>query len=326
MIFITTAFGKEYIQLNLPSYLGSLIKTHLDSEVHIFIDEASIADQFISNCIERAKSRSLKVNVYPLDNFGRQQVNEKEKSKVAATKVKLWHEGLKHIATGEANGNVCITDLDVIFLKNLRSCVQKEFFDSSISNGCLFTFYDSEHKAFDSATHFTTSCGNRRINSGVMFFTTVGTGIEMTKNWLSITSDILDHGSPLNLEYMAEDQDALVLLYSPKLFQRRNFLSSFFSRKSRVYPNFSATVAILNGMQIAGVPCRIYNEPESIGRIPEYTKVVHFKSGWQNIIKQVSMGLELDEISYSTGRSKAACTEQLEEWKKLRELLTSVEE
>ena len=325
MIFITTAFGKEYIQLNLPSYLGSLIETHLDSEVHIFIDEASIADQSISNCIEKAKSRSLKVNAYSLDNFGRQLVNEKEKSKVAATKVKLWHEALKHIVTGEANDNVCITDLDVIFLKNLGSCVQKEFLDSSISNGCLFTFYDSGHKAFDSAAHFTTSCGNRRINSGVMFFTTVGAGIEMTKKWLSITSDILDHGSPLNLEYMAEDQDALVLLYSPNLLQRKNFLSSFFSRKSRLSLDFSATI-ILNGMQMAGVPCRKYNEPESIGRIPEYTKVVHFKSGWQNIIKQVSLGLELDEISYSTGRPKAACTEQLEEWKKFRKLLTSGEE
>lgn len=313
MVFITTAFGTEYIRLNLPSYLGSLIDTHLGSEVYIFLDEKSIKDDFVSNCITRAKYKGLKVSLVSIDGFGRQVLRTNSRSKVAATKVKLWNEALKYVEKEQNKKTVCVTDLDVIFLKNLESDVNLEFQNRDMSNGCLFTFYDKLHKAYDPEANYITGRGNPRVNSGVMFFTTVKAGIEMTKGWLSITEDILHRGSPLKLEYMAEDQDALVLLYWSEFIKSNGHIP--------IPSYFEGTVNILNNLQIAGTPCRKYNEPESIGEITEDTKIVHFKGGWQNIILQASKGKPLKDISYSIARSFNACNQQILKWLHFRDSL-----
>lgn len=200
--------------------------------------------------------------------------------------------------------------MDVVFTRCLEPLITKEFNRRSIEKGCFFTYYDKDHQAHDSGLSFVTKNGFSRINSGVCYFTCNDAAKTFINAWDSVTKQILQLGSPLSSEFMGEDQDALVLVYATLL------KSQAMTFDNRI--DFSQVACFENGISMSGIPCRFWNEPESIGSDISNTHVIHFKGGWQGILEQTLKETNFDFIHWPPGRSKEASLAQLIIWQKHR--------
>ena len=289
-VFASVLTGKDYTERYLPSFYQS-IKSIYNNDFELFIATDNIS--FIKNY------NIKNINLVEVESF-----DDKDYTKKASRKVNSYQKLFSKISLKYPDDTrLCFLDSDTCVIKNIDNYFKYDF-------DVAFTFYHNHMTPYGDASY--TNKGFNRLNSGVILSKLNKNSKSFFKVWKKITNDFIENGSPLNKEFMGEDQDSLAYIVGTKQINVngtpvRTFLPNF-ATKNLVKLEDSI-------VKITGFTCRELNEPESVKTIPENCHIIHYKGGWRKILEKD----EIDWGNFSTSaRKKENSIHQYNVWIKNR--------
>ena len=283
-IFVTVANGKDYIETYFPSFYQSISSSYEKDDYIIYV-----ATNFPDHDYFKRKN----VRIISFENVS----NYKDYTKNASQKTFYYREVFEQLYDTFENCNACFLDVDTCVIRNIKNYFM---FDFDIG----YTFYLNHMTPYGDTTY--TKSNFNRLNSGVVLVKINKASRNFMNQWHELTNNFILNGSPLNKEFMGEDQDSIAYMVgTKKLGDSLFFLPSFGSLN--IVDIFGQKVKIL------GFTCRELNEPESTASINNDCHIIHYKGGWRNILPEPSWSLVED-----SPRKKENSIAQYNVWKNYR--------
>lgn len=287
LTILCSCSGEEYFRLNAPSFLASIESTY--PSVLVRMATINVPDTLLRRASARFPflrvQRIHEDECWPIvrhddDFFGA------NKELIASAKTLPWK--LLYNEHARPGDHLLFCDVDVVHLKSVESYFKRRF-------DVAYTYYSTPHPVAagpDPSTIF-----GPRLNSGVILAKAGPAARAFFRRWENLSARI-----EAPLYYGGHDQDALVWLLTGR------------TKRSRIDAMPRRVTLSLYGVQteIIGLPCKELNEPEAIGPIPAYTRILHFKGEWKPLLKDGWKPMR------GTLRDKPFALPQYEVWRSFR--------
>lgn len=280
MNYVTYVSGDEYFENYCKTFINS-IHTNDKEQNKIFIYYADVSLERIEKTIDRFKDFLTFISIQ--DFFG------KEFWSKMVIQTYCFAHFLENIAKKEELN--CLIDCDTIVLKKTKEDLIDHDFDIAL------TVYDQPHKTpYGDVSSFPN--GGQRFNAGVIFTK----GRKPASFFYELAGRLI---------FYSLTRNELVYPNSALLGPQQTTIGIMLFGKN-LKTDFNSSINH-NDLKFKFLPCRIYNETESIGNIPEDVKILHLKGGWRNLIPDPDW-----EKVKNTPRRKEWSEKIYNKWKKYR--------
>lgn len=251
MNYVSYVSGNEYFNNYCKPFINSLFLNDKDKN-QLFIYYADVNENFLKEVNDKFGKFVIFINIQ--DFFG------KEFWSKMVIQTYCFAHFLENIAKEEDIS--CLIDCDTIILKKIEDDLLDIKFDIAL------TCYEKPHNTpYGDVSSFPS--GGQRFNAGVIFTK----GIKATSFFYELSGRLI---------FYAITNHDQVYPNSALLGPQQSTIGLMLFGKS-LKTDFTKPIEF-NGLNFKFLPCRIYNETESIGDISDDVKILHLKGGWRNLI------------------------------------------
>lgn len=291
--FVTQCVGKNFSRLHLGAFIQSLLDVYEDNfNLYLQVSDIDNQEELLKKISNKVKNLTLiqKKDSQIRDSDGG---NRNPWAKI----LECWTPAIESMKPGS---KVLLIDCDTILLKPID-----HFFEEDFDIG--FTFYKNHSTPYGDRS-FTKNKRNR-VNTGVMLCKTSDQCKNFFNKFASTTKKFVEDVNPLENEFLAPDQDALMWILSNEGKDWEQPYSAKFDLDGDFIRRGS------NSLKVKPFSCRELNEPESIGKIHEENHIIHYKGGWRTILFKLAENESNWRLFEKTPRKKSNSEEQFKVWK-----------